>query len=438
MNRPCTFIASSFFSSQPSNTITFVRPPRNHIMTAGGFSSHDVKLNMVNYSAEWISLLSPSRLGIAAPGKIEPPRSGAVSFSSGKKLFTFGGYAEIESERHVVNDIWEFTPYNEPSSPWGWTKIDQQHSSYIPGPRLATAMAVSPSLSQGVLFGGWDPQTPGTGGVILDDVSVLDLDTLEWSQPTSTENENDKISIPGGPTSRHVAVSVCIQNPDKNEREEAILLHNHRCEDHVLMLILSKSKSNRLLGRWKRQPITGNMPSSRGLHCAAQLNDPKSNMSTSIVIFGGAAKDGDMSNEAFVLDLNTWKWTKLACTGDQPSPRAGACLCPLDESTVLLFGGAERGEEGLIGLNDVWTLSVNSEKRTGVWKCLVANQAGKCPPGRNAATLTRINAQYMLPKALLGAPVEEKGNAYFLLQGGWNPFRKTYNDVFVLRVVPNA
>jgi hypothetical protein len=44
----------------------------------------------------------------------------------------------------------------------------------------------------------------------------------------------------------------------------------------------------------------------------------------------------------------------------------------------------------------------------------------------------------MLPKALLGAPVEEKGNAYFLLQGGWNPFRKTYNDVFVLRVVPNA
>lgn len=397
-------------------------------------SSNGIKLNTVN--AKWINLLSSDIIGITPPCQIVPPRSGAVSFAADDILFTFGGYAEknsaAKSDRFVVNDLWKFTPYamTETSSSWGWTKIEQDPNSYIPGPRLATAMAVLPSLSSSILLGGWDPQEPGTGGIILDDVSVLDLNTLQWSQPISSE-ENVISSIPGGPTSRHVAVSVCINNG------ESIILHNHRCEDHVLLLSVSSSEG-KLRGKWKRQPTSGNIPSSRGLHCAAPLNDSKS-ITKRVVIFGGAAKDGNMSNEAFVLDLITWEWKKLLCTGDQPSPRAGACLSPLDENTLILFGGAETRDGGLVGLNDVWSLSINIEKGLGVWKCLLKDQAAdiSCPPGRNAATLTRINAQALLPPALIKSESSlDEVPAYFLLQGGWNPFRRTYDDVFVLCILP--
>ena len=413
-----TFIAASSFRSPA------VQP-----------SSNGIKLNMV--TAKWINLLSPD-LGITPPCQIVPPRSGAVSFAADDVLFTFGGYAEKDSaavpDRFVVNDLWKFTPYamTETSSSWGWTKIEQDPNSYTPGPRLATAMAALPSLSSSILLGGWDPQEPGTGGIILDDVSVLDVNTLQWSQPISSEQDDDGIiSIPGGPTSRHVAVPVCINNG------ESIILHNHRCENHVLMLSVSSSEGQ-FRGKWKRQPTTGNIPSSRGLHCAAPLNYSNS-ITKSVVIFGGAAKDGKMSNEAFVLDLNTWEWKKLLCTGDQPSPRAGACLCPLDEKTVILFGGAETRDGGLVGLNDVWTLSINIEKGLGVWKCLLKEQADDitCPPGRNAATLTKMNAQALLPRALTdNESLLDKEPTYFLLQGGWNPFRKTYNDVFVLCILP--
>ncbi|KAL7523179.1 hypothetical protein ACHAXR_000054, partial [Thalassiosira sp. AJA248-18] len=111
-----------------------------------------------NYSAEWVDLLGESTYtspSISLPKAIDPPRSGAVSFStpSNDKLFTFGGYAEIAPadpeampERYVVNDLWTFEPYPESSSEgdssWGWTKQNDDDDGYIPGPRLATDIAV--------------------------------------------------------------------------------------------------------------------------------------------------------------------------------------------------------------------------------------------------------------------------------------------------------
>ena len=387
--------------------------------------------NTVNYSAKWINLLSP-HVDITPPGKIEPPRSGAVSFSiDEKKIFTFGGYVEEGTlpNRYVVNDLWMFVPYSDGLSEWGWTKVEQDNSDYIPGPRLATAMAILQSSSQSVLFGGWDPQEPGTGGIILDDVSVLDVDALQWFQPTSIEQSDQAITIPGGPTSRHVAVPII-------KDEKSILLHNHRCDDHVLLFSMSSDGSDKMKGAWKRQNTSGNAPSSRGLHCAAGLHDRKSDLTKGVVVFGGAAKDGSMSNEAFVIDLSDWKWTKLICSGEQPSPRAGACLCSLDENTVLLFGGAERGEDGLVGLNDVWVLAVDTKNGKGEWKCLIENKSAEdgSPPGRNAATLTRIEKSAFSPNYLPSSNSETTRRSHFLLQGGWNPFRKTYNDVFILRV----
>jgi len=463
---PASAIAKSL-----SSCSGFVCPPSTRsqaaILPSSPSSRSSSKLHGTKktYSAEWIDLLSPesypSQSSIPLPGKIDPPRSGAVSFSNpgNDKLFTFAGYAEVASaggegmpERYVVNDLWKFDPYNdqaEGKSAWGWAEVEQSDDEYIPGPRLATALAVLPgnddgaASAQAVLLGGWDPQTPGTGGVILDDVSMLDLDSLKWSQANGSGED-----VPGGPTSRHVAVPLSIKQPGKESIENVICLHNHRCEDQVLLLSTKNTDegSKNLSAKWEHQPVTGDVPSSRGLHCAAPLIN-KDKTSKGMVIFGGAAQTGSMSNEAFALDVNTWEWTKLDCGTDEnniPSPRAGANLCSLDENTVLLFGGATPDDGGLVGLDDVWVLHIDMEGGKGTWQCLAGgdqNDKVCCPPGRNAATLTQIDGK-SLPKDIVwkesaATSDDDDERMYYLLQGGWYPFRKTYDDVFLLRVSSN-
>ncbi|KAL7473790.1 hypothetical protein ACHAXS_014387 [Conticribra weissflogii] len=467
-----TVLASAFVPATVSSTpnSTLKPPPEN-------FPLHARKI----HSAEWINLLSPdtyspSSSGSAPsfPGQISPPRSGGVAFSTnnddgGCNLLSFAGYAEIPPtgvnappERFVVNDLWQFTPYQDDSTPWGWTEVKSPLSkeNYVPGPRLATALAVFPPTGENtlaVLLGGWDPQIPGTGGVILEDVSVLNVDTMGWSKPISLEENGREATIPGGPTSRHVALPIHICDAEGVEKD-MILLHNHRCQNFVQLLSIdTNEKSNEnFKANWTTQSTKGECPSSRGLHCAAQIVSSTSKSTKGVVIFGGAAKDGNMSNEAFFLDVSSWTWTKLDCAGKSdnddshendgegtvggmPSPRAGACLCPLDENSVLLFGGAEPSEGGLRGLNDVWVLQVDFENGKGQWECLVPSesqsQSNSRPSGRNAATLTRIDPKGLLPECLWKKSLDD---SFYILQGGWYPFRHTYNDVFLLRVSPSS
>lgn len=155
-----------------------------------------------------------------------------------------------------------------------------------------------------------------------------------------------------------------------------------------------------------KQLTTGPCPSSRGLHAATMVDE------TRMVLFGGAAQDQAMSNESFVLDTTTWTWTKLdpGSSSSCPSPRAGPSLCRLNDNVVLLFGGAEPSETGLNPLADLWALSLD----TGEWTLLL----DKGPPPRNAATLTEI----------------DDPDGGFLLTGGWAPFRETWDDCYILRV----
>jgi hypothetical protein len=284
------------------------------------------------------------------------------------------------------------------------------------------------------LFGGWDPQNVGTGGTILDKVHQLHLSTMEWTTLGS--------SIPDGPTSRHIALTL----PSGNEA----LVHNHRCTDHVLIF-----KD----GTFRKQPTTGMSPSSRGLHAATILNN--SNM----ILFGGAAQNGQMSNEVFVLNLHKWKWTRIDVDVDQnspfPTPRAAPCLTSVSDNCVIMFGGAEATEQGLNPRADLWALTFDNDNNddvnddetndTGIskasWSLLLDDESG--PPPRNAATLSEIDPPPidMIPKSThtTSRSTDDNDNAdtdhdnsfikkYFVLQGGWAPFRKTWSETTLLCV----
>jgi Kelch motif/Galactose oxidase, central domain len=338
--------------------------------------------------AEWIPMAP------LASQRISPRRSGHTAFTDGTSAFVFGGYMEQDPAkegdmffREVCNDLWR----------WNTEAFVREHEMKgdIPGPRLATATACV--NDKAYLFGGWDPQVPGTGGIILDTVHCLDLKTMQWSRVCS---------LPDGPTSRHVAVAL---------GDDRILIHNFRCTDHVWIFDPATRD-------FTKQPTTGATPGSLGLHTATMLDDKN------LLIWGGAAKDGNMSNRSYRLNLETWEWTLIQVEKDCPSARAGACLGTYNANCAILFGGAETTDKGLNPKGDVWALHLNGDSDKGRWEKLLeersveADDDASKPGPRNAATLTPM------------ASANDENYRQFLMTGGWAPFRKTWDDVFVLRL----
>ena len=317
-------------------------------------------------------------------GEVSPPRSGPTAAADeAGDTWLFGGYAEEEGKpRGVVNDLLRFSAASD-----SWERLQQptDGDDAHPGGRLASACAVSGA--ELLLFGGWDPETAGTGGVILDDVWALDLARQTWCRQTAP--------MPRGPSSRHVAVNV----------GGTVVVHTFRCVDSVLVW----DPASRSL---VEQPTTGEAPSSRGLHAAAAADEH------TLVTFGGAAKDGAMVNDAFALDTTRWEWRRLAVeAGPRPSARAGACAATLPGGAgIVLCCGAEASAEGLVPRADAWALTLDGGG-DAAWCKLLDDDAPGAPGPRNAATLTPLG--------------DGEG---LLLHGGWYPFRATYGDSHVLRL----
>ena len=340
-------------------------------------------------TASWKPLPSAERAWLEKFPTSSPPRSGgtAAADASGT-TWLFGGYAEPENKpRAVVNDLLRL----DPDSGAEWQQLQEPLDVNIgdsgrvrtnrAGPRLASASAILGD--EMLVFGGWDPQEAGTGGVILDDVWALDLKKQTWSRCEEP--------MPRGPTSRHVACNV----------GGTVVVHTFRCTDSVLVW----DPARRAL---REQPTSGTPPSARGLHVAAAADE------STLLVFGGAAKDGNMCNDAFALDTTSWEWRRLGDGGaERPSPRAGACAAPLPGGGgMVVCCGAESDGGGLVPRADVWALTVD-----GTWTKLLDDDAPGAPGPRNAATLTPFG-----------------DGAELLLQGGWRPFVSTYRDSRVLCV----
>ena len=231
------------------------------------------------------------------------------------------------------------------------------------------------------VFGGWDPEAPGSGGSFKDEIWRLDLDHLRWSQLD--------VPLPTGPVSRHTACTV----------GDKIVLHTFRSTvvyEH---------------GTVREQRTTGEAPDGFSMCAAAPLG------SDSMLVFGGSTKTQGMSADAYVLDTASWHWRRLNPTGDaRPSPRASCSIAALDGSTCLVFGGAGlggggyEGGAGLTAFDELYTVSVDGDEAT--WSHL---DNPSSPSARVAAALTPLPS---------GA---------FLLHGGWDPKTKaTYDQSAIL------
>ena len=410
------------------------------------------------WTAEWIPVPHSSIL---------PPRSGHVAFTlQDNQVYVFGGYAEQQQEgdetndettastttgmptRYPINDLWVLDGDTmvwkcvHKANLWGTMEMTPTTTATTTAPRDGTripqqrlAAAAVGLTNKALVLGGWDSQEAGTGGVILNSIDMLELVSEGETARTDPVWKMDPSMNLGEPTSRQIAVALS---------DNTVLVHNHRCTDHVLIIeLLDEEDDNKMTIR--RQPTTGAAPSPRGLHAASACSH-----GSKVVVFGGAAQSGEMSNELFVLDTITWEWSEIKVDEDMdvPTPRASPCLCVLEEeedhplnetsqhssrqATFVLFGGADRSlaEEGvaLHGCNDLWLLHLSflhdegdpGESKTTMakWERLLLPSLSPLPPGRNAATLTPLPNQ----------------RHTFVLQGGWYPFRKTHRETYLLKL----
>ena len=276
-----------------------------------------------------------------------------------------------------TNDLWSFDGT-------AWQKLDTIGEG--PGPRMYSAAA---TLGQNLyVFGGWDPEAPGSGGTFKDDVWKLHLPTLTWTQLDP---------MPCGPVSRHVACTV----------GETVVVHTFRG-------VLTLDGASGIL---HEQPTSGEAPSAISMCAASSLGD------SAMMIFGGSSKTQQMSSDVYVLDTSSWEWRRLHTAQDEgqpvPTPRASSCAAPAGGSSCVIFGGAGlggggyNGGAGLVASDETWRVTVDGNVAS--WELL--KPKGEVPHARVAASL---------------CPLPSGG---FLLQGGWDPASKeTFGATSVLGI----
>jgi len=287
----------------------------------------------------------------------------SASYADGDKVVLFGGLTGAAGSP-VTDELWIYEGA-------AWKPVEFEIG---PGRRMYGASAVlDGSLYH---FGGWNPGEPGSGGVFLDDVWRLDLETKEWS-------ELEVMSF--GPVSRHTACRV----------GDKIVVHTFRG------VLVYKN------GKLTEQPTTGEAPEGLSMCAVAPLRD-------AMWLFGGSTKTQELSSDTYVLNTDTWEWRKLS-TSNGPGARATPCAAAVGDSTCVMFGGASLGEggyeggAGLVAQDDTWTCEVQG----GMAKWTRVLSGG--PEARIAASLTPV------------------GSESFLLQGGYDPQSKgTYEAPWVL------
>ncbi len=318
-------------------------------------------------------------------GPASPRCSGqsTANLESDGRVLLFGGLTGSAGSA-ATDKLWAYED-------GGWQELTTEGG---PGPRMYAASA---ALGRSFfVFGGWDPEEPGSGGTFKDDVWKLDVDSLRWERVGA---------MPCGPVSRHAACTV----------GDTIVVHTFRST-----LVCGED------GALREVATSGDAPDSLSMCAVAPLG------SDGMLLFGGATKNQAMSQDAYVLDTATWAWRRLRASGDAPpTPRAGACAAPIDGSTVAVFGGGGIGEngydggKGLCGFDDTFVLRVDGDE--AVWHAVGSADEDK-PPPRTVASLSA------LPCDVHGKDCDDACGK-LLLQGGWNPVTKeTYDEPWVLQL----
>lgn len=172
---------------------------------------------------------------------------------------------------------------------WVYDGIWEEVDASGPSRRMYSAAA---ELDDAVyIFGGWDPDKPGSGGTFKDDVWKFDTRRCTWKEVSKMPKA----------VSRHAACRV----------NDAIVVCTFR-----ETLVYER-------GQLRVQPTSGVPPAGLSMCACSALNGE-------LVVFGGATRTQEMTNDVYVLNTHNWTWRKqLTSRSRDRDPNSYTILVPM-------------------------------------------------------------------------------------------------------------
>ncbi|KAK9822770.1 hypothetical protein WJX74_006897 [Apatococcus lobatus] len=187
-----------------------------------------------------------------------------------------------------------------------------------------------------------------------------------------------------------------------------VFLHTYWSTDSILVLdVAEPAKPLLATTPVKPDPQSGS-PSSRGLHSLTAVGGV-------LYLYGGAPQKGPMVGDLWALNTSSMQWNLLhpepAANGWTPHPRCSHGAAALDGRIYFLAGSYYKDDgSGLQPTSELFAYNVSSNQ----WELFQANDSASNQPfkARNAHIFSTCGSD-------------------LLAHGGWDPFKRTYNDTFV-------
>ena len=283
-------------------------------------SRNDFDMNIIN---NWIEIRATE-----APKR----RSFHTSFLYKDYLYIFGGKDISEGK---LNDMWKV---NLKEAKPKWEEVKPTNEIDFPYIVHHTGNEVNELF---YIIGGQNEFTRQVNLVWLFDIEKNTLEKIE--QPV------DNVIFP--PIEMHS----CTYNKNKNE----LIIFGGYSKGELLNTMYSFSLETKTFSKieYSNQDI---IPIPRSSHSALIVD-------SILYIFGGSAKDGQLLNDLWKFDLNTFMWEKLSpeeneeetVKKDWPKPRSGHSMCYQGNNTMYLFGGKVGN---LNEANDLWKYDMLNRK----------------------------------------------------------------------------
>ncbi|CAB3398872.1 unnamed protein product [Caenorhabditis bovis] len=152
--------------------------------------------------------------------------------------------------------------------------------------------------------------------------------------------------------------------------------------------------------RWERIDVTGFVPAARDGHTAVVVENK-------MVLFGGFEEDAQrFSQETFIFDFDTRKWSELKTTGTPPLWRDFHTAAAID-GVMYVFGGRS-DQNGQVGDDELFHSSRDTyddklmalDLKTAHWR--VVKASGKTPLGRRSHSAWVYNGKMFIFGGYLG------------------------------------
>jgi len=224
------------------------------------------------------------------------PRAGHTATVVGRQMYVFGGYYD---GWQYLNDLFCFNLDTHT-----WSPIET--TGPVPSPRWGhVTVLVDRRL---LVFGGY-----GGSGRYLNDLHLLDIDTMRWTSVPPASN------VPEGMYG-HTGVVY----------ERRIIFfggcHNGKRREELCVLDADTLE-------WKKtSPAPGPHPEAVQCHTAVVVG-------RQMWVFGGCRQKDVYTNSLHALDLDAWRWTRPEVIGDAPDPRMAHSCCLVGQSRLVFFGG---------------------------------------------------------------------------------------------------